>query len=210
MIVRKFIEMVRRQIYNGLPTDDATITIGLVQAWLPQAAAYAAKKNYSDNITLDGIGYVNNSFYSKFTGIAISGGQNFLWQFTLPQIPLGIGAHEGISTLELADSAGKVTQPFIPLSENQKTIYKNIRPIPNKVLFYYEGKTAYAISTLVLSQYTAQVTLVSAGNFSLSSELTVPDDYLPIMMQFLQQQLLLERNQPTDSQNDGLDAKVTT
>ena len=103
MLVRTFIERVRRQIYNGQPTDDATITIGLVKNYLPDAAAFAAKQNYKENITLDGIGYINNSFYSKFTGIAISGGQNFLWSTTLPQIPLGIGTNEGISTLELRD-----------------------------------------------------------------------------------------------------------
>lgn len=210
MLVRTFIERVRRQIYNGQPTDDATITIGLVKNYLPDAAAFAAKQNYKENITLDGIGYVNNSFYSKFIGIAISGGQNFLWSATLPQIPLGIGTNEGISTIELRDSDGRVTNPFIPLSESQKTFYKSVRPLQNKVLYYYEGKTLYCISTIMLSQYTAQVTMVSAGDFSLSSELVVPDDYIPIMMQYIQQQLLLEHNQPTDAQNDGLDARVTT
>lgn len=206
MTVAKFIEMFRRQYYNGMPNDDATVTKGLVRAWLPQACAYAAQRNYNDNYKLDGIEYVNNSFYSKFTGIALSGGQNFLWRFTLPQIPVGIQATDGLSKVTLSDDAGRETQPLVMLTEKQTTFYQGMRPIPNKTLCYYEGKTAYAISTLILSQYTANVTMISAGDFSDSSELIVPDDYLPAVMEYLQKQLIgIEKQQPIDASNDGFD-----
>lgn len=211
MTVKNFIELFRRQIYNGQPSDDATITVGLVKTWLPQAAAFAAKSNYKENVALDGIGYVNNSFYSKFSGISISSQGNFIWRITLPQIPLGIGANEGISTIELVDSSnGQVTRPFIPMTERQKTFYQSMRPIQNKVLYYYEGKYLYAISTLILSAYTANVVMVSGGDFALTSDLNVPDDYIAPMFQYLQQQLLLEKAQPVDDTNDGLDATKTT
>src|SRR6476660_7618326 len=108
MTRRAYIEQVRRLIYNGQPSDDATITVGLVNVWLNQAIGVAAKANYKENVALDGIGFVNNSFYSKFSSLSISSNGNFLWKVTLPQIPFGVGANQGISTLELVDTDGMV------------------------------------------------------------------------------------------------------
>jgi hypothetical protein len=206
MTRRAYIEQIRRLIYNGPPEDDATITENLVNVWLNQAIGIAAKQNYKDNLAIDGISYINNSFYSKFTGLTISADGNSLWTMTLPQIPMGIGNNEGISTLELRDSDGRITRPFVPLTENQKTYYQSMRPIPNKVLYYYEGNILYAVSTLLLNNYTANVTLVSGGDSTdLDSILNVPDDYFPIMTDYLTKNLLLERTQPLNANNDGLD-----
>lgn len=206
-----FIERALRQIYGGYIPDDSSITFNLVNSWLEDAAAVAAKQNYKDNIALDGIGYVNGSFYSKFTDIAITSDGNFIWKMTLPSIPLGIGRNEGISTLELVDEDGRVTRPFIPISEQQKSYYQSMRPIPNKVLYYYEGQYMYAVSTLLLNDYTANIVMVSAGDSTdLSSTLNVPSDYYAIMVEYIKQQLGFQRSQPVDSQNDGLDAIRST
>jgi hypothetical protein len=212
MTRRQFIERTRRQIYNGQPSDDATITVNLVNKYVDDAIAFAAKTNYKEAIAIDGIGYVNNSFYTKFSGLSISPVGNFQWKMTLPQIPIGIGQNEGISTLELVDpDTGQVTRPFVPLTENQKTFYQNMRPIPNKVLYYYEGNLLYAISTLMLNEYPANVTMVSGGDSTnLDSTLNVPDDYYPVMVTYLQQQLMFERNVPQDVANDGADFIKTT
>ena len=201
-----FIERALRQIYGGYIPDDSSITFGLVNSWLEDATALAAKQNYKDNITLDGIGYVNGSFYSKFTDIAITSDGNFIWKMTLPQIPVALGRNEGISTLELVDDDGRVTRPFIPISEQQKSYYQGMRPIPNKVLYYYEGQFLYAVSTILLNEYTANVVMVSAGDSTdLSSTLNVPADYHPIMVEYIKQQLGFQKAQPVDTQNDGAD-----
>lgn len=202
-----YIEQFRRQIYGGQPQDDSEITVNLVNQWLNQAIGVAAKANYKDALTIDGIGYINNSFYTKFSGLSISADSGFLWKLTLPQVPIGIGQTEGISTLELVDpSTRQVTRPFVPLSENQKTFYQSMRPIPNKVLYYYEGSLLYAVSSLILSQYTANVTMVSGGDSTnLGSTLNVPDDYIPAITEYLKQQLVFERMQPQDLVSDGND-----
>lgn len=208
---RQYIEQVRRLIYNGQPSDDASITVGLVNQVLNQAIGVAAKANYKDNVTIDGIGFVNNSFYTKFGNLAISSDGNFKWKVTLPDVPVGVGYNEGISTLELQDSSGQITRPFVPLSENQKTFYQNMRPIPNKVLYYYEGNLLYALSTLLLNQYTANVTMVSGGlSTNLDSTLNVPPDYIPVMTEYLMKYFLFEKSQPKDVTNDGEDFVKTT
>jgi len=205
----EFIERILRQIYGGYIPDDSSITPMLVNSWLNDGIALAAKSNYTDNIRIDGIGFVNNSFYTSFKGIEVSKDENFVWKIALPQIPIGIGKNEGISTLQFKDSNGQVSYPCIPLSENQKTYYQTMRPIPNKTLFYYEGEYIYAISTLLLSQYTASVTMVSGGDATnLNSTLNVPSDYIPIMVEYIKQQLLLQKAQPKDLQNDGQDLPI--
>ncbi len=81
--------------------------------------------------------------------------------------------------------------------------------LPQRVLFYSEGENVFVISSIILSNYTASVTMVSGGlSSSLNSTLNVPPDYLPVVIQYVQQQLLLMKQQPKDLQNDGQDLAV--
>ncbi len=212
MVRGNFIERIRRLIYGGLPNDDATITEGLVNSYIEDAVAMAAKTCYKDSLQLDGIAYVNNSFYTKFKNLSVVPDEQFLWKITLPSIPVGIGANEGISTLVFKDSASnQLSYSVVWMTENQVSFQKGMRTIPNKLLAYPEGTFVYVMSTIMLSQYTAQVTMISGGDpTDMDSVLNVPPDYLPIMQQYIIQQLMIEHNQPVDDTNDGLDAIKTT
>jgi len=208
-VLRKvFIERALRQIYGGFPTDDSQITTNLVNSWLEDATAIAAKQNYKDNISIDGITFVNNSFYTTFKGLAVTKDENFLWKTELPHLPLGIGTSDGLSTLVFKDAAtGQISYPGVWLSQNQLSYQRGMRAIPNKVLVYSEGKYVYALSTIILSDYTASVTMISAGySTDLDSELNVPSDYFPVMVEYIKQQLMFERSVPVDGANDGRDA----
>ena len=205
----QFIEQILRQIYGGYPSDDASITPMLVNQYIDQAIAFAAKNNYTDNVRLEGIGYVNNSFYTTFKGIAITKDETGLWKIDLPQVPVGVGANEGISTFVLKDDKNKVSLPLIPLTENQKTYFQSIKNLPFKTLYYVEGSKAYIVSSLKLSDYTATVTLISGGDSTdLDSTLNVPGDYIPAMIQFIQQQLMVMKSTPKDLANDGSDLAI--
>jgi hypothetical protein len=207
MTRRFYIERVLRQVFGGYNRDDAEVTTNLVNSWLEDAIGVAAKQCYKDSIAIDGIGYVNNSFYTTFKGISVSQDEQFLWKITLPQIPFGVGRNEGISTLQFKDSGGNISLPVVWLSESQKGYYQSMRSIPGKALAYPQGSYVYIISTLTLSLYTATVSLISGGDSTnLNSTLNVPADYLPIMDEFLKQQLLAERTVPQDTTNDGSDA----
>jgi len=207
MATRKFyIERILRQIYGTQPTDDASITYNLVNSYLNDGVALAAKQCYKDNIQLEGIGYVNNSFYTTFKGIVVSKDENFVWKVTLPQIPIGIGRNEGVSTLKFKDADGNVSLPCIPISESQATYFQSMRPIPNKILYKSEGKYLYALTTILLFRYTASVTLISGGDSTdLNSDFTVPDDYFPVITEYIKNQLAFERAAKQDLNNDGQD-----
>lgn len=212
MTRRGFIELVRRQIYGGQPSNDAEITIGLVNEWLEQAIAFAAKTNYIESGKIDGINYVNNSFYTTFKALSVTADETFVYKVTLPQIPFGIGQDEGIKMLQFKDSSSQqISQTVIWLTQNQKTFYQNMRPIPNKLIAYSEGGSVFVLSTLLLTQYTANVTMVSGGDkTNLDSTLNVPNDYFPQMIEYLKKELMFQRSVPVDATNDGLDAITTT
>lgn len=212
MTRRVFIEQVRRLIYGSQPSNDAEITTGLVNTWLESAIAFAAKTNYLDNTKLEGVSFVNNSFYTIFKALTPTQDEQFLWKIELPSLPIGIGNSEGISKLQFKDSdSNQISQTVVLLSQNQTTFSQGMRPIPNKLLAYSQGKYIYVISTLLLSAYTAQATMISGGVSSdLDSELNVPADYHPVMIEYLKKQLMFQRQVPQDVTNDGMDAIVTT
>jgi len=198
-------ERIQRVIYNGLPTDDATITIPVINLWINDGLAAAAKKNYAESLQIEGVAYINNSFYTTYKGLAITPDEQGVWKFSLPQIPLGLGRSEGISTVQFKGD-GKVSFTAIPLSQNQVGYADTLRAVPNKIFYWNEGETVYLKSALQMNQYTATVRMVSGGNSTnLDSVLNIPDDYVADVIGYVVKLLMTERSQPLDLTNDGND-----
>lgn len=207
MTRQHLIEQILRQVYGTQPSDDASITPNLVNQMINQGIGTMVKLNYKDSIQLDGVGYVNNSFYTTFKEITVIADEQFLWRIELPQVPIAVGKNEGISTLKFKSSAGEISKPVIWLSQDQLTYYQSLQQPPNKILAYYHGNIAYVISTLKLSDYQAIVTLISGGDSTnLNSTLNVPDDYIPGIVDYVVKALMTARGQIQDNANDGVDA----
>ncbi len=212
MIRRTFIEQIRRLIYGDQPSSEANITVGLVNVWLNQGIAVAAKANYYDNQKIDGISYINNSFYTTFKNLSVTEDSQFTYKIELPQIPIGIGYTEGVSKVQFRDyQSNQISQTVVLLSQNESTYFDNMPPIPNKLMAFSQGKFIYVKTALPLYLYTSQVTMVSGGlSTDLDSILNVPDDYIPNIVEFLKKQLMFERTVPQDVTNDGSDFITTT
>jgi hypothetical protein len=201
------IERILRQIYNGQPSDDSNITYNLVNEWLNDAIGMAVKKNYTDNIQIDGVSYVNNSFYTTFTDIDINAEtvDTVTYSIDLPVIPYALGRNEGVAMLQFVGDK-KTSQTAIPLSMNQVAYQEQLRPIQNKILYWIEGKNIYVKSAIPLTQYKATLRLISGGDSSdLNSTLIVPDDYMPMVVEYIKGQLAFEKSRPIDQSNDGVD-----
>jgi hypothetical protein len=201
-----FIERILRQIYNGQPTDDSSITFNQVNQWLNDAIGLAVKKNYTDSIQMDGVAYVNNSFYTTYSGLAITSVDNTTFKLDLPQIPMALGKNEGIATLQFSNSKTPTTFGAVPLSMNQVGYQDTLRPIQNKVLYWSQGQQIYMSTGIPLTAYKATIRMVSGGDSTdLNSTLIIPDDYVPIMVEYIKGQLAYERSRPIDQSNDGVD-----
>lgn len=196
------------ELYGQKPSDDAEITYNLVNLYLSEGIGVAAQASYKGAIQLDGVGYVNNGFYSTFSGIAISqdSTDNLLYAFTLPEIPVGIGNSMGIADTRFKDSNNYTSFPGIPLSVNQWGYFDSMQPIPNKVLMMQEGKIVRAKTQLILTSFTATVKMISGGDSTnLNSELNVPPDYITVIRDYIVKQLMAQRLVPQDNVNNGQD-----
>jgi len=201
------IERILRQIYNGQPSDDSNITYNLVNQWLNDAIGLAVKKNYTDSIQMDGVAYVNNSFYTTFTNLDISAEtvDTVTYSVSLPLIPYALGKNEGVATLQFVGDK-KTSQTAIPLSINQVAYIEQLRPIQNKILYWVEGKNIFIKSSIPLTSYKATLRLISGGDSTnLNSTLIVPDDYMPMVIEYIKNQLAFERSRVIDQSNDGVD-----
>ena len=206
MTRKTFIERILRQIYNGQPSDDSNITFNLVNQWLNDAIGVAAKKNYTDSIQMDGVAYVNNSFYTSYSGLTITSVNNTTFKFTLPQIPVALGKNEGLATLNFSNNNTPTTFGAVPLSMNQVGYQDTLRPIQNKVVYWSQGQEVYMSTGIPLTAYKANVRMVSGGDSTdLNSTLIIPDDYVPVMVEYIKAQLAFERSRPIDTSNDGND-----
>lgn len=203
---RQLIEQILRQVYADYPRDESVFTPNFVNQLINQGIGIAVKQNQKDAIALDGVSYINNSFYTTFKGISITQEQNLLWKVSLPQVPMGIGQNEGVSNLRLKKNNDNISTDCIPLTINQKGYASTMKRIPNRVLYYTEGDSAYILSTLLLNNYTADVTMISGGDSTdLTSTLNVPDDYIPVIVDYVTKIIMNSRMQPRDLTNDGAD-----
>ena len=208
MTRQMFIEKTLRQVYGQQPTDDSNITNNLVNTWLNEAIGLAVKANYKDNLQVAGMGYINNSFYYTFSGLTITRdpNDNFLYSITLPQLPFSVGRNEGVATLQFVDAKGFVSYNAIPLAMNEQGLAGNMRKIPNALTYYPQGTFLKVNAVIPLYSYTAVVKMVSGGDATdLTSILNVPDDYLPVITNYIREQLMAERAAPQDLANDGED-----
>jgi hypothetical protein len=211
MLRGAYIERILMQIYGQKITDDAEITSNLVNIYLQDAIGLAAKTCYKEAIQLDGVGYVNNGFYCTFSGLAITADDtdNLCYKLTLPEIPTGIGRNEGMAEIRFKSSNGFTSLPGIPVSVNEWGYMDGMRPIPNKIIVLPEGNLVRARTTILLTNYTGTVKMISGGVSSdLNSELILPPDYFPIITQYIREQLILERSIPVDATNDGQDSNL--
>lgn len=203
-----YIERIRRIIYGSQPSDDAQITIGLVNNILNDAIAAAAAANYNDSVKIQGVESVANSFYTTYSGIAVTAEGNFIFKFELPDIPVGLGTNLGVASVRFSD--GKLLSfDAIPLSINQVAYTRGRRQIPNKIPYWTEGKYGYVESPQYnLTNTTAVVRMISGGDSTdLTSQINVPPDYFPIMDDYIIKKLAIHQAQPQDTQNDGVDNK---
>ncbi len=202
----QFIEQCLRAVYGEQPNDDASLTENLVNIWVNEGIGLAVKQNWKDDVVLEGIAYMNNSFYLTLKSLAIVTDETFLYKITLPEIPYAVGKNEGVASLKFKDSTGQISYDAVPLSTNQVSYAQQMRQIPNKILYYSESQYLYAMSTIPLYNMTATVRMVSGGDSGdLDSVLNVPSDYLPILSQYVIKNLMAQRAASKQQQvNDGV------
>lgn len=203
-----FIQRLLRQVYNGEPPDSASITTNFVNSLLNDAIAVATKKHYGESLQIENISFMSNSFYTTFRGIAITSGLEFgYYTAQLPQIPLALGKNDSIASIRVNDESG-ISQPILRLSVEQVNQYGKL-PKPKGIPVWEENSTlVFDSPSYPLYTCTAVVRMVSGGDSAnLGSQINIPDEWIPMVNDYVMQKCVIELQQPKDTVNDGAEAK---
>jgi hypothetical protein len=209
MIRKTYIERIRRLIYGGMPPDDASVTIGMVNNLLNDALADAAKANFFENLKVEGCRCVNSSFYTTFTDLPIASDNEFsIYNIALPEIPISLGKNEGVGAAYVIDEKGIVSKPVMFLSVSQVNYFEDFN-LPSGLIGWMEGGVLkIKCPDVPLYKYTAKVRMVSGGlSSNMNSELNVPPDALSAMTAYLLKTLGFAQQIPKDLVSDGVDNK---
>jgi len=201
---RQYLETIQRLIMGGFSSDDAELTLNLINQHLNAAIGYAAQTNYKQEIQLNGIENVSDSFYTSFAGISIAKDSASGWyNATLPQLPAGVGVGWDISAFIITTGSGAKIFAH-PISPREVEFLYNARTPCNEVFYWANGVTANMHSCQDLTKYKASVRMISTQSSSMDSPLTVPDSYLPVVVEFLTKILGIQNQQPIDISSDGV------
>lgn len=200
---RILIELIRRQLSGGFAQQDSELTDGLINQYINSGIGYAVKANYKDEIQLNGIESVADGFYAEFDAISITKDLSTgLYNATLPQQPAGVGIGWDISAFMLITGSG--AKIFAnPIGAREQRYLYSLPSGCDEVYFWINGVTASLHSCKDITKYKANVRMISTQSNDLDAPITLPDGYMPLVIEYIDKTLGIQLNEPIDISNDG-------
>jgi hypothetical protein len=201
----QLVELIQRDINNGLPFDDAQITDNEISLWLGQAIATVMEERYRKDSEMESITYMNDMYYATFKNRLVSKDTDTgYYYFALPQVPLGLPRGISIAGVYFKSAEGQLTDTVIQIAPQEIDIMR-VLPMPkNKVFGWTEGSTFYMMSYKNLKDLKAIVRMVT-------SEATPDSTDIPDNIGLAATDLVIRRLKSRvgfqDISNDGVDIK---
>lgn len=195
-------ERIIRMVYGGTPPNEAAIDEREIGLHINSAIAFLAKVNFSENYKFEGASYVNDQFVSRYTINVLTDSVVGLKYCDLPSIPVGLPKNRGL--VEVMKPLNKSVTPVIILQGNKKSIYKNLTPIPDRIVGWEENSRIYfdgSVEDLTI----VIVRMVAYGSNDLDEELNMPKDMEEQVIDMVYRKVVAERNVPQDKVMDGSD-----
>lgn len=195
-------ERIMRMVYGGTPPNESAIDEREIGLHINSAIAFLAKVNFTENYKFEGSAYVNDQFVSRYTADVTIDSVVGLKYCELPSIPIGLPKNRGL--VEVMKPLNKSTTPIIILQGNKKSIYKNLTPIPGRIVGWEENSKIYFDGS-VDDLTTVIIRMVAYGSNSLDEELNMPKDMEEQVIEMVYKKVVAERNVPQDKIIDGTD-----
>lgn len=200
---KQVIETIQRQLSGGFASQDTELTFGLINQFLNGAIGYAAKANYKEEIQLNGIENVADAFYSNFQSITITKDNTTgLYKAQLPQQPVGVGTGWDISTFMIISGSGAKIFAH-PITPKEIEFLYNLPAGCKEVYYWMNGAEASLHSCQDITKYKANVRMISTQSSALDTPVTIPDGYMPVIIEYMDKTLGVMLNLPIDSAEDG-------
>jgi hypothetical protein len=195
-------ERIIRMVYGGTPPNEAAIDEREIGLHINSAIAFLAKVNFAENYKFEGVSYVNDQFVARYTASVSTDTEVGLKYCTLPSIPIGLPKNRGL--VEVTKPLNKSTTPIIILQGNKKSIYKNLTPIPSRIVGWEENSRIYFDGS-VDDLTSVIIRMVAYGSNDLNEELNMPKDMEEQVIEMVYKKVVAERNVPQDKVIDGSD-----
>jgi hypothetical protein len=201
----QLVELIQRDIHNGLPMDDAQITDNEISLWLGQAIASVMEERYKKDAEMESITYMNDMYYATFKNRVISKdtGTGYYY-FCLPQVPLGLPRGIAIAGVYFKSGEGQLTDTVIQIAPQEIDVMR-VLPLPkNKIFGWTEGSLFYMMSYKNIKDLKAIVRMVTSEATPDSTD--IPDN-IGLQATDLVIRRLRARAGFQDISNDGVDIK---
>lgn len=199
------LEMLQRLLLGGMASDDTELTINLINQHLNGAIAYAAKANYKEEIELNGVEDVADAFYADFNSLVITKDNTTgLYNTILPQQPAGLGAGWDISTFMLITGSGSKLFAH-PISAREVEFLYKTSGACSEVYYWVTGIEVSLHACKDITPYKANIRMISSQSSDFSAPITLPDGYLPLVVEYMSKVLGIQMQRPIDISSDGVE-----
>jgi len=198
------IELIQRDVNNGLPFDDAQITDNEISLWLGQAVASVMEQRYKESAEMESITYMNDFYYATFKNRVVSKDTDTGYYYLcLPQVPLGLPRGIAISGVYFKSAEGQLTETVIQVAPQEIDIMRSLPMPKNKIYGWAEGELFYMMSYKNIKDLKGVVRMVTS-KFGDSDD--IPDN-IGVAAADLVIRRLRARTGMQDISNDGTDIK---
>jgi hypothetical protein len=201
----QLIELIQRDINNGLPSDDAQITDNEISLWLGQAVATVMEERYKKDAEMESITYMNDMYYATFKNrVVCKDSDTGYYYLSLPQVPLGLPRGISIAGVYFKSGEGQLTDTVIQIAPQEIDVMR-VLPMPkNKIYGWTEGSTFYMMSYKNIKDLKGIVRMVTS---SVNDDSTDIPDNIGLAATDLVIRRLRSRMGIQDISNDGVDIK---
>lgn len=205
MTKAQMIELIQRDLNNGLPFDDSQYTDNEISLWLGQAIASVMEQRYKESAEIESITYMNDFYYATFKNRVVSKDTDTgYYYFCLPQVPLGLPRGISISGVYFKSSEGQLTETVIQIAPQEVDLMTSLPAPKNKIYGWAEGQNFYMISYKNIKDLKAIVRMVTSQFDETSND--IPDN-IGVQAADLVIRRLKARTNVQDISNDGTDIK---
>lgn len=204
---QQLIDRIFRFYYDGIPSDDASLSNNEVDLYINDAIASVMNKQAMDAYNITGIMQVPEGYVTTYTIPTPS--LNDLTGFyysTIPHPPFGLPGDNGVSSVFFGGGMG-MSKPILHVKPNEVDYFTSM-PMPPQAAFYWiEGNKIYFWCRTDITHISDTIYIRMSSNVQSdnSTILNIPPDAVELVFTDVIQKLLPRKNIRQDNVNDGID-----
>jgi hypothetical protein len=204
---KTFIQRIKRDLNNGFPDSDFTMSDNEILFHIDQAKAAAMIGNVFNNAKVEGAMVMPEGFLTTYSLTLSKDNATASWYGSLPQPPVSLPLGYSITDVYFANAYDGDKWVCYPVSSKEVSLMESL-PMPPGIRYWVVGKTIYAKSSNggSLLNKTMYVTMAKTRSTSLDDEINLPDDVIETVYNLVMDKLKKRIANPQDIVQDGLPA----